>query len=244
MCFTGRIHSGTEPATRLTPNPNVLVELGYALKALGQQRIIMVMNTHFGNPEQLPFDLRLKRVLTYSTAPEATERAQERKKLQGFLEANLRAIFSSPRRSPTTEEGHDHRLFRLLLEELPSGGSIHFIKGRNMAGFSFPSSRLEQLDSFWHEWTDADHEFLDQELEAQRRKLFELVDKYMTAIVTNTFSANSPGFQTVPPEWEIEQPDRFQKVVEELHDLAGKVFEAHQDLVRLGKAKLGVSPIT
>lgn len=49
---------------RPTPNPNVLIELGYAIKVLGWHRIIMVMNTAFAPVEQLPFDLRLKRVVT------------------------------------------------------------------------------------------------------------------------------------------------------------------------------------
>jgi hypothetical protein len=41
---------------RRTPNPNVLVELGYALKALGDERVIVVVNTAFGKEELLPFD--------------------------------------------------------------------------------------------------------------------------------------------------------------------------------------------
>ena len=49
-------------AARPTPNPNVLVELGYAVKALGWNRVIMVMNTEYGKPEALPFDLRSKSV--------------------------------------------------------------------------------------------------------------------------------------------------------------------------------------
>ena len=35
---------------RKTPNPNVLFELGYAIKTLGLERIVMVMNTAFGKP--------------------------------------------------------------------------------------------------------------------------------------------------------------------------------------------------
>src|SRR5215213_9459334 len=44
---------------RRTPNPNVLVELGYALKALRHERVIIVVNTAFGKEELLPFDLRM-----------------------------------------------------------------------------------------------------------------------------------------------------------------------------------------
>src|SRR5712692_8624091 len=41
-------------ASRRTPNPNVLLELGYALKALGDDRVILVCNRAFGTVEQLP----------------------------------------------------------------------------------------------------------------------------------------------------------------------------------------------
>src|SRR6266478_5057214 len=50
---------------RPTPNPNVLIELGYALKTLRNARTILVANTANGPVESLPFDLRTKRVLTY-----------------------------------------------------------------------------------------------------------------------------------------------------------------------------------
>lgn len=44
------------------PNPNVLIELGYALKSLGHKKIILVSNSAFGGrPEDLPFDLRHRR---------------------------------------------------------------------------------------------------------------------------------------------------------------------------------------
>jgi hypothetical protein len=79
---------------RLTPNPNVLLELGYALKSLGINRIILVMNKVFGQPEQLPFDLRMNRVVTYHMPEQSEQRAPERKKLQGIFEEALRSIFS------------------------------------------------------------------------------------------------------------------------------------------------------
>jgi hypothetical protein len=41
-------------ATRVTPNPNVLIELGYALRALGYERVVLVFNRAFGKIEELP----------------------------------------------------------------------------------------------------------------------------------------------------------------------------------------------
>jgi hypothetical protein len=76
------------------PNPNVLIELGYALKALGHERVILVFNKTFGKLEELPFDLRMRRILSYEMSKEAKERAPERKQLRAQLEEALRAALS------------------------------------------------------------------------------------------------------------------------------------------------------
>lgn len=80
-------------AARPSPNPNVLIELGYAMKTLGPGRVIMVMNTAYGIPEALPFDLRMRRVITYEATEDGADRAQVRKGLQGALTQGLRIIF-------------------------------------------------------------------------------------------------------------------------------------------------------
>ncbi|MEB3342477.1 hypothetical protein [Okeania sp.] len=72
--------------SRPIPNPNVLIELGYAMKTLGEEKIIMVMNTAFGNPEQLPFDLRMRRVICYNMPEDNQEQPTERNKLTKSLE--------------------------------------------------------------------------------------------------------------------------------------------------------------
>jgi hypothetical protein len=41
-------------------NPNVAIELGYALHALTDRALLMVMNEHYGSRADLPFDLQSK----------------------------------------------------------------------------------------------------------------------------------------------------------------------------------------
>lgn len=50
---------------RKTPNPNVLIELGYAAKAIGWDKIICIYNKDYGSFDDLPFDLRQRRPLAY-----------------------------------------------------------------------------------------------------------------------------------------------------------------------------------
>lgn len=50
---------------RKTSNPNVLIELGYASSKLGWDRILCVYNLMYGKIEDLPFDIRHRKPITY-----------------------------------------------------------------------------------------------------------------------------------------------------------------------------------
>jgi hypothetical protein len=95
-----------QPGHRRAPNPNVLIELGYALKALGSERVILVFNKFYGDLNELPFDLRTRRILVYEM-PEVAERAPERKRLAEQFEAALRAAMGSlpPKEVPAPISG-------------------------------------------------------------------------------------------------------------------------------------------
>jgi hypothetical protein len=119
---------------RPCPNPNVLIELGHALKSLGERRLILVQNVALGGPELLPFDLRQKRVLTYNMPPDAASRVEERRRLQAGLrdalvlvlahEESSRSVLGYPvelvidyLRKQIRSERHDYEL-RVFLKNL------------------------------------------------------------------------------------------------------------------------------
>jgi hypothetical protein len=91
--FLGDVSILDAKAARPAPNPNVLVELGYAAAKLGWENIILVLNTEFGGPDLLPFDLRGRRIVTYTTnAANKIDKKQVSGLLQGRLENELRNI--------------------------------------------------------------------------------------------------------------------------------------------------------
>jgi hypothetical protein len=81
-------------ANRSTPNPNVLIELGYALKALGHERVLLVMNTAYGEIKKLPFDLDHRRVLTYEVREDLKDKAAKRRELSKKLTTGLKSILA------------------------------------------------------------------------------------------------------------------------------------------------------
>ncbi|MHB8599177.1 MAG: hypothetical protein ACYDER_20485 [Ktedonobacteraceae bacterium] len=79
---------------RPIPNPNVLIELGYALHALGDKCILLLLNDAYGNPKLLPFDLNTRHAIVYHMPAEAEDRSTERNRLVGILTDALRTILN------------------------------------------------------------------------------------------------------------------------------------------------------
>jgi len=76
----------------LSPNPNVVYELGYAVARLGWDRIVLVVNEEFGEVEKLPFDMEKRRAIPYVAREGEEDRSEVRKALVGRLAANVEAI--------------------------------------------------------------------------------------------------------------------------------------------------------
>lgn len=51
---------------KLSPNPNVLLELGYAAGVIGWENIICIANEDYGNANCMPFDLEHRRLTFYT----------------------------------------------------------------------------------------------------------------------------------------------------------------------------------
>ena len=136
-------------------------------------------------------------------------------------------------------EKSDIALLNKFLEALPYEGSISFINSANMAGPPFDPEKHNDLRTFYYHWDDASHEFLDKNIEKRKEVLWDLTEKYIMALGTDTVSTGD-GLQTVPPEWKTEQPEHFKEAVDSFHSLAGEIVNAHQEIIRYAKKKLRI----
>jgi hypothetical protein len=75
VTFIGDVRDDDGRVKKRVSNPNVLIELGYAAATVGWERVVLVMNTKYGDPSRLPFDLRNRRFpVTYELGPESEKR--------------------------------------------------------------------------------------------------------------------------------------------------------------------------
>jgi hypothetical protein len=137
-------------AGKLTPNPNVMLEYGYALRAKSHSVMIPVMNTAYGPPEKLPFDMaHLRHPLQYDLPATATnfERRTVRKALTEEFETILRRMIAVAPAKPAA-----------LFEEAKSVGSPAFFfqlgatiapfEPRDEAGYKFEGDSAIYLRLF------------------------------------------------------------------------------------------------
>jgi len=79
---------------RLTANPNVLLELGYAASAILWENIICVFNTAYGQPDELPFDMRYRKPILFylpESCNSTTEECEKNKLIEEF-EKTIRSL--------------------------------------------------------------------------------------------------------------------------------------------------------
>ena len=74
---------------RKCPNPNVLLELGYAVKTLGWDRIICFYNIKYGSIDNVPFDLSHRRIFCYNS-----DKANEKEEVSRALAVGIKEMMS------------------------------------------------------------------------------------------------------------------------------------------------------
>jgi len=98
----------------VTPNPNVLLELGYAVRKIGWDNVVLVVDETRGRIEDLPFDLRHRRVLPFSK-----DKRKFLKSMREAIEASLTDRDSTGRIDRDLADSHDIEVFNRLMEDVP-----------------------------------------------------------------------------------------------------------------------------
>jgi hypothetical protein len=97
-------NEGVKPGRPLM-NPNVAIELGYALRSISDKNVLAVLNLAYGDETGLPFDIKHKRwPIKYQLVEEATSteiKAQQKVLKDQFITA-LRGFISEPAKLEST----------------------------------------------------------------------------------------------------------------------------------------------
>ncbi|MCA9460173.1 MAG: HNH endonuclease [Nanoarchaeota archaeon] len=136
----------------------------------------------------------------------------------------------------------DIKVFDKLTKILPWNGTIEFLRTNNFAGFSFELSKLNDIDEFLYYCQNPAFEFIDPDLEGLRVELFSNCKLFRNFISTKTFPTNNVDRNSIPEEWEISEPERFNEAVNLIHEASDSICQAYDTLVQTATRKLGTLP--
>ena len=83
---------------RKCPNPNVLFELGYAVRTIGWDRIICFYNQKYGDIKDVPFDLSHRRIFCYNSDNENEKERVSKVLSTGIKDMIAKGLISNPLR--------------------------------------------------------------------------------------------------------------------------------------------------
>ena len=185
-------------AGKLIPNPNVMLEYGYALRAKSHSVMIPVMNTAYGPPEELPFDMgHLRHPLLYSLPTTATK--AERRAIRGTLQEELERILRLMIADAPSRQS-------VVFQEAPSVGSpaFYFHRGAAIATFGRPGEQEYRFEGDSTIYLRLFPQYSDDQPRVGRAKLKELlhyrqVVNPMWSANGGVASANEYGWITIDP---------------------------------------------
>lgn len=183
-----------------TPNPNVCIEHGWALKALTWRRVIAVMNTAMGHPDkhELPFDVRHTRRPIFFDCPEdadADTRRRAKDALTKQLVIALRAIFGDAatqadlRGAPSEPHPHDVELLAQVHRQLPV--ALRRFLHQHSFGAPFLLATVEPICEMNADWIGAAYEFHDPLLQANFSALRKIAADFGNLVLERIYAMDT-----------------------------------------------------
>jgi hypothetical protein len=83
--------------TKYMPNPNVMLELGYATHVVGWENVICVLNADYGAPEDMPFDIASRRLTPFSLK-DGSSKGDAKRYIKGVIQETVEHILENGKR--------------------------------------------------------------------------------------------------------------------------------------------------
>ena len=133
---------------------------------------------------------------------------------------------------------HDKELFEKLIEILPtSSHSIILVRDESLN--MFPSEKLNDFNRVINDLNGSEYSFLDTNLEDERKKLYNLINKFINDIAIKTYPHhNNASYICVPPEWESRNPELYKDTLDTLHTEATELFTVYDEFIKFAKKRL------
>lgn len=129
--------------------------------------------------------------------------------------------------------------YKVIARMLPWDGAIRLLRTFSVWGYAIPHDASTELHEFLRRRdVDPNFEFMDADLEHLRVDLMTALDAFLTVKMVEMFPSDDGTESVIPPEWKLDQYERYSAVAERLDATANVLCNAYDNLVRVARRKL------
>lgn len=167
-------------------NQNVLFELGYAVKKLGYEKIILIFNIERGKIEDLPFDIRQLRILSFSP--------KKQKELENDIYASLKLIYENCdfQNKYDNWEQHDIDVYKKIMAEVPKDVPGYFCLMCDTLMYTYDDSRF--IHHVVYAIDDVENHFINPDLQKLAHDLRNCFNELYGFMAFNFFEDDNKNF--------------------------------------------------
>ena len=100
VCQYEVIDNKGERKKKYMPNSNVMLELGYAAHAVGWNNVICILNSDYGSPENMPFDIASRRLTPFSLK-DGKSKGEVKRYIKDVIQDTIKNILENGKRVKT-----------------------------------------------------------------------------------------------------------------------------------------------
>jgi hypothetical protein len=127
---------------------------------------------------------------------------------------------------------HDRALFAEFMRTLPVDPTMATVRDHSF-GDAVPTAWIRPIYDFVGGWTGPDREFVDRELEAKRKRLYEQFRRFGLAVGKHMVTDGGEFMTVFPREMRgAPRPDHVREAARELDELARELYRDYEEFVR------------
>ncbi|CAG2535059.1 hypothetical protein MAR621_00173 [Maribacter dokdonensis] len=182
--------------SRLTPNPNVLIELGYAINLLGWERIICVNNLKYGKNEILPFDIRGHRITSYDS-----QNPQSKKQLQSTLKSAISSIIDEyeniEERHHLTDHNRHDKLIWEKFKAICSETMLHDSISQAVDSLFTTKYYIDKWDNFADFYRTTENHFINRDLDLKIKDFLIEMNRFNSICMSKFFQKKDDAMDEI-----------------------------------------------
>lgn len=202
------------------PNPNVMLELGYAAKAIGWARCLLVWNEKYGNLSQAPFDIRNRTIIHYNSedGKDISFYSVLKKKIEQYDQ-----ILSEQK-----NDDIDYNVF-LYWNNMISPQKLSAIINRIITNCAYSTKEFDLLDNFQAAFSgQISNHYRDMLLEKCRKELNNSIKAFCFYLAGSKFDRVNDNYWKMNDNYTKNNPEKEIEIVKQVYSLGSDVLEKNK----------------